>query len=95
VTDPEAIWAEVHQVRAEGYARGRGDHVRGATGAAFPILASDGTPHGSITIAGPDSRLPAERLDALVPELLQVAAELNRHTQLYPAEPLTQPTPKR
>lgn len=95
LTSPEQIREEVRWVRAHGYARGRGDHARGATGAAFPILASDGTPHGSITIAGPDSRLPAERLDALLPDLLQLAAELNRHTQLYPAEPLTQPSPQR
>lgn len=95
LTEPDEIWEEVRRVRAEGYARGRGDHVRGATGAAFPILASDGTPHGSVTIAGPESRLPEERLDALLPQLLQLAAELNRHTQLYPAEPLTQPTPRR
>jgi len=95
LTEPDEIWEEIRRVRAEGYARGRGDHVRGATGAAFPILASDGTPHGSITIAGPESRLPAERLDALLPELLQIAADLNRHTQLYPAEPLIQPQPRR
>jgi len=95
LAEPDEIWDEVRLVREQGYARGRGDHVRGTTGAAFPILASDGTPHGSITIAGPDSRLRAERLDALLPELLRIAAELNRHTQLYPAEPLAQPAAHR
>lgn len=91
ITDPAEIRAELERVRAEGCARERGDHVRGATGAAFPVLSSDGTPHGSITLAGPVSRLPQERLDALVPELLRIAAELNRHTRLYPAEQPVQP----
>lgn len=91
LTTPEAIWKEVRAVRERGYALGLGDHVRGATGLAFPVLASDGLPHGSVTIAGPQNRLPQERLQALLPGLLEIVAELNRHSQLYPSESTAQP----
>ena len=93
LTTPEQIWDEVRLVRERGYATSYADHARGATGIAFPVLANDGTPHGSVTIAGPADRLPEERLDELRPELEEIMGELNRHSQLYPAEQPFVPTP--
>jgi DNA-binding IclR family transcriptional regulator len=92
---PVEIWKEVELIRERGYAMGRGDHVKGATGIGFPVLANDGRPHGSLTIAGPVARLPEQRLEELKPVLLEIVAELNRHSRLYPAVQPSQPTPKR
>ena len=91
---PEAVWREVATVRERGYALSFGDHVhRGATGIAFPVLAGDGTAHGSVTIAGPSDRFTPERRLELIPELNEIMCELNRHSRLYPAEQPSAPTP--
>lgn len=86
LSDPDAVWEEVRSIRARGYATAFGDHVRGAAGIAFPVLASDGTPHGSVTIAGPADRFSAARREGLLPELQSILWELDRHSQLHPAE---------
>jgi DNA-binding IclR family transcriptional regulator len=90
---PTAVWDDVREIRARGYALGLGEHVRATMGIGFPILASDGSAHGSLTIAGPLGRLPEDRVERIVPPLLEVMAELNRRSQLYPADLLAQPAP--
>jgi IclR family acetate operon transcriptional repressor len=82
----EEIWAEVHAVRERGYATVFGDHVRSGNGVAFPVLANDGTAHGSVTVAGPSDRLTDERLRSIHDDLAEIVAELGRHSQLYPAD---------
>jgi DNA-binding IclR family transcriptional regulator len=87
ITTDEGIWTEVAAVREAGYAMSFGDHVgRGATGISFPVLAGDGTPHGSVTIAGPSDRFTEERRAELIPAFRELMAELNRRSQLYPPE---------
>jgi IclR family acetate operon transcriptional repressor len=88
---PDEVWEEVRAIRARGYATAFADRATGATGLAFPVLASDGTPHGSVTIAGPPARLTDERLNELLPGLLAAMAELNRHSSLYPPEHPVEP----
>jgi DNA-binding IclR family transcriptional regulator len=87
----QQIWHEVHAVRSRGYATAFDDHMRGATGISFPVLASDGTPHGSVTVAGPRDRFSDERLELLLGDLKNVMTEFNRHSQLHPAENPAQP----
>jgi DNA-binding IclR family transcriptional regulator len=82
----DEIWKEVEAVRERGYATALGDHLRGGNGASFPVLANDGTPHGSVTVVGPADRLTDNRLSELLPGLQLIVAELNRHSQLYPAD---------
>jgi DNA-binding IclR family transcriptional regulator len=89
---PEQIWNEVRTVRDLGYAVWFADRAtHGANGLAFPVLASDGSPHGSVTMAGPPDRITNERLGELVPGLEEIAAELNRHSSLYPPEHPVEP----
>jgi DNA-binding IclR family transcriptional regulator len=81
------MWAEIHEVRERGFALSFGDHVaRGATGVAFPIRASDGTSHGSVTVAGPSDRFTDERRAELIPRLAEIVADLDRRSRLYPPE---------
>jgi DNA-binding IclR family transcriptional regulator len=82
----EEIWSEINAVRERGYATALGDHLRGANGASFPVLASDGTPHGSVTVAGPADRFTDERLSEVLPGMQAIVADLTRHSQLYAAD---------
>jgi IclR family acetate operon transcriptional repressor len=91
LTTADEVSEEVRAVRVRGYATAFGDRASGATGLAFPVLASDGTPHGSVTIAGPPARLTDERLAELLPDLQRAMAELNRHSSLYPPEHPVEP----
>lgn len=87
LTTPDEVRGEVRAVRERGHSLSFGDHVRrGATGIAFPVLASDGTAHGSVTVAGPSDRFTDERRAELLPACEQIMQELNRHSRLYPAE---------
>jgi IclR family transcriptional regulator, KDG regulon repressor len=81
----EQVWADVRLTRDQGHALGLYDHAPNAYGVAFPVLDQAGRPHGSVTVSGPKDRLTPERLDSLMPELVEVAGELNRHSRLYRA----------
>jgi DNA-binding IclR family transcriptional regulator len=95
LTTPAEIWHEIHQIRERGYALSFGDHVaRGATGIAFPILASNDTSHGSVTVAGPSDRFTEARREELIPRLAEIVGELDRRSRLYPPEqPVRAETP--
>lgn len=83
LVEPEEIWREVKSIRERGYATSLGDHWRGTHGAAFPVLASDGYPHGSITVGGPVERLTPQRLDEVLPNVRESMDELNRQSTVY------------
>lgn len=85
ITEPGKLWEEVARVRREAFARGFGDHYSDATYVAFPVLDSGGRPHAAITVGGPADRLTQDRVDALLPAIMSVMAELNASTRLYPA----------
>ena len=82
---PEQVWDDVRLTREQGHAFGLFDHAPNAYGVAFPVLDFVGHPHGSVTVTGPKDRMTPERLDHLMPDLLEVVAQLNRHGRLYRA----------
>ena len=83
LTDPDAVWAEVKAVRERGYATVIRDHWGETNGVAFAIPGSASYPHGSITVGGSVQRLIAEVLDSRLPQLINIADELARHSRLY------------
>jgi DNA-binding IclR family transcriptional regulator len=85
LTQPAKVWAEVRAVRARGYATAIGDHWRGTNGVAFPVPAASDYPHGSVTVAGPAERLTQNALEAVLPDLVDIAGQLSRQSGLYMA----------
>jgi DNA-binding IclR family transcriptional regulator len=85
ITDPDRLWNEVRLVRRRGYATGYGDHYRGATYIGFPVLDASGRPHAAVSVAAPADRLTPARLKQLLPSILEIMAELNEVSHLYPA----------
>lgn len=83
LTGPDAVWEEVRAVRERGYATFIGDQWGGSHGVAFPVLAGGEYPHGSITVAGPTTRITPERLETFLPELRAIIDDLNRRSRLY------------
>lgn len=90
LTTPTELWEEIATVRKHGYATGYGDHVPNARGVSFPLLDRTGRPHGAITVSGPEERFDEQAIERVLPELKQVSDELNRHTRLYSATPITE-----
>jgi DNA-binding IclR family transcriptional regulator len=88
ITDPDKLRAEVRLVRRKGYAIGYEDRVVGSNFVSFPVLDESGRPHGAITIGGPKERFTKEKMYALIPQLADVIAELNREASLLDASPI-------
>jgi DNA-binding IclR family transcriptional regulator len=85
LTQEADIWAEVHAIRARGYATTIGDHWLGANGIAFAVPADSPYPHGSITIGGPSERLTDAVIDGIVSQVSGVMSELCRKAEIYPS----------
>lgn len=88
ITNPDKLRAEVRLVRRRGYAIGYEDRVVGSNFVSFPVLDESGRPHGAITIGGPKERFTRDRMFALIPQLADVIAELNREASLLDASPI-------
>lgn len=88
ITDPDKLRAEVRLVRRKGYAIGYEDRVVGSNFVSFPVLDESGRPHGAITIGGPKERFTKDKMYALIPQLADVMAELNREAALLDASPI-------
>jgi IclR family transcriptional regulator, acetate operon repressor len=84
VTAP-ALWEDIAEIRANGYALGKGDHAPNAAGVSFPILDRDGRPHGAVTVSGPSERFNDEAISRTLPAMKAVSDELNRHSRLFAA----------
>ena len=61
ITTRRALMEECRRVRAAGYAVDGGEHFEGIHCVAAPVLDRHGYPVAAITIAGPSSRIQAER----------------------------------
>jgi DNA-binding IclR family transcriptional regulator len=86
ITDADALWKEVGLVRAQGFARGYGDHYAHATYISFPVLDNSGRPHAAITVGGPPERFTNEDVETLLPPMLEIMAEMNGHCALYASD---------
>lgn len=78
VTDPEALKAQVDEIRKVGYATSFGERVIGSSAIAAPLLGRSGYAHAAIAIVGPESRLKY----ADVPALGLAAIEFSRTVEV-------------
>jgi IclR family acetate operon transcriptional repressor len=64
VVDPDALRAELTQIRSAGYATSLGERQHGAASVAAPILDAGGVPTAVISVCGPIERFERRREDA-------------------------------
>jgi IclR family KDG regulon transcriptional repressor len=86
ITDPDELWKEVALVRAQGFARGYGDHYAHATYISFPVLDSTGRPHAAITVGGPADRLTEPQVERLLPGMMEIVTDMNSQSALYTSD---------
>jgi DNA-binding IclR family transcriptional regulator len=86
ITDPRRLWEDIQLTRNQGYAFGYADGSVSVASVAFPIPDAAGQLHGSLVIAGPESRF-RPRLLGLMPEFRRIMDDLNARTRLYFANP--------
>lgn len=64
VIDPDALRAELEEIRTRGYASSLGERQQGAASVAAPILDRGGAPAAVISVCGPIARFQSRREDA-------------------------------
>ena len=77
VTEPEELEIELAHIRAQGYARTKGQRTVGAVGVAAPIFDSFGRVFGDVCITIPDQRFEDENEKYLSKVLKETARELS------------------
>lgn len=78
IISPETMWAALKVIRQRGYSFDDEEHAPGTRCVAATIYDEHGEPLCAISIAGPASRLPDERIRQLGPVVAHTAEELTR-----------------
>ncbi len=78
ITAPETMWASVRVIRQRGWSFDDEEHAIGTRCVGAPIYDEHGETLGAISLAGPSSRLPDERIRHLGPLVAHTAEELTR-----------------
>jgi len=84
----DEIWADVRQVRRDGYLIWRNRQQYSSAYVGFPILDGAGRPHALIAVGGPMERFTEERIRTLLPRLQAILEPLRRQARLLPAPPV-------
>ncbi|AEH38963.1 IclR family transcriptional regulator [Halopiger xanaduensis] len=76
ITDREALYARLEQVRKQGVAFDREERLEGLCCAAAPIRSDSGRVLGALSISGPTTRVQGDRLEEEIPSLLEQATNV-------------------
>src|SRR5690348_13609627 len=76
--DPGALWDEVGRDRARGYSIDDEEDSVGVRCLGVAVRGADGAPVFAFSLTGPSPRLTRERIAALAPEAVAIAAALSR-----------------
>jgi len=76
ITTPETMWASVRVIRQRGWSFDDEEHAIGTRCVGSPIYDEHAETLGAISLAGPSSRLPDERIKQLGPLVAHTAEEL-------------------
>lgn len=68
ITDPDELWEELEAVRERGYAFDDEERLSGIRCVAAPVVLSDGSVMGAISVAAPTSRMKDEWFRSELPE---------------------------
>ena len=74
ITDPEALFEELEQIREQGYALNLGEDLEGIHAVAVPVVFEDEV-RGSLAVAGPAHRVGRERCENEIAERLFASAD--------------------
>jgi IclR family transcriptional regulator, acetate operon repressor len=75
----ETMWAALRVIRQRGYSFDDEEHARSTRCVGAAIYDEHAEPLGAISLAGPSSRMPDERIRHLGPVVAHIAEELTRH----------------
>ncbi len=78
ITSPETMWASIRVIRQRGWSFDDEEHLPGTRCVAAPIYDEHAEPLGAISLAGPASRLPDDRIKHLGPLVSHIAEEITR-----------------
>ena len=77
ITDEDALFEELAEVRERGYAFNYEEHIEGLRAAAAPVQEPDGSVVGAISVSGPAHRMHGEQFTKELPEnILGVCNEI-------------------
>ena len=76
ITSPETMWASIRVIRQRGWSFDDEEHLPGTRCVAAPFYDEHAEPLGAISIAGPTSRLPDDRIKQLGPLVSHIAEEI-------------------
>jgi DNA-binding IclR family transcriptional regulator len=73
-----ALFAELEEARRLGYARYRGETGNGIAAVGLVLRTSSGRIAGALTVSAPETRMPEDRIDAVVAALRRVSQDAQR-----------------
>jgi IclR family transcriptional regulator, acetate operon repressor len=76
VTSRDALRAEIEAVRERGYSIDEEESIAGVRCIGVPVLGADGRARAAIAVQAPTVRMPDDRLDALVPRVIEAARQV-------------------
>lgn len=76
ITDREELFDELEKIRSQGFATNFQESLKGIHGVAVPILDTDGSVLGGISLAGPSERLKVEKMTGEYANLLSRARNI-------------------
>ena len=74
----EELFAELEQIRDQGYATNFGQSEMGINAVAMAVRSMDGTAVAALAVSAPEQRLPAGRVPELVEQLRNVTRDAQR-----------------
>lgn len=78
VTHAEQLRRDLSEIRQQGYAITAGEHNPGAVAVAAPLLGPNGRLVASMSVTGPAVRLTPEKIDLILPCLLDASRQISR-----------------
>lgn len=87
ITDSEALYADLDQIRARGYALDHQEHELGTFCVAAPILDNRGIALGALSVSGTDPEILAGRLSRLSTMVVQAGQSISSRLGYVPARP--------
>lgn len=73
ITNRDALWDELCQMRKKGYAIGRGEYREGISGIAAPVIGTDGKVYATLGVSMPSFRLTEETEASIVAAVVDAA----------------------
>ncbi|RME15999.1 MAG: IclR family transcriptional regulator [Alphaproteobacteria bacterium] len=84
ITSPEALRAELEQIRADGFGHDREEHEQGIISVAVPIFGNGNKVIGALSIVTSTYRMSEQELEGYRPALLRTATQIGREAALWP-----------